>query len=211
MPEALIWGASGGMGQALVSYLKAQGWLVFAAARDERRIPAIADHTYRFKASAPHTIASIAPMIAPLSEGLDLMVYAVGTLRAAVLDDFTEEAWNAVFDSNFHGAQRATQASLPLMKKGAHLVFIGAYVDHLILPKMGAYAAAKAALEPWVSVLRKEQRNVKITLLRPGPVDTPFWANAPFRVPKDARSPEVVAEAIYQRWQSDSSGGDLNL
>lgn len=34
MPDALTWGVSGGIGQALVSQLNAAGWRVFAAARN---------------------------------------------------------------------------------------------------------------------------------------------------------------------------------
>jgi len=74
MPEALIWGASGGMGAALVRLLKREGWLVFAAAREERRIPIEADYTFAFDALQPHTIQSIPMQIASQSEGLDMMV-----------------------------------------------------------------------------------------------------------------------------------------
>lgn len=210
MPEALIWGASGGIGSALVTHLKSWGWTVFAAARDERRIPPAADFTCRFDAAAPHTIASIPAMIAPQSDGLDLMVYAAGALRAGLLEQLDAESFAQVLNSNVTGAYLAAQASLPLMKAGGHLVFIGAYIEHLLLPKMGAYAAAKAALAPLVTVLQKENRKLRFTLLRPGPVDTPFWQHAPFRLPKDARAPQMIAEAILTQHESGASG-ELNL
>jgi NAD(P)-dependent dehydrogenase (short-subunit alcohol dehydrogenase family) len=210
MPEALIWGASGGMGSALVRLLKANDWRIFAAARNETRIGPEADLTYRFDARAPHTIESIPVMIAPESDGLDLVAYTAGNLLAGTLDKLTPQEWLDVFDANTNGALWAARASLPLLKPGGHVFFIGAYINHLILPKMGAYAAAKAALEPMVSVLQKENRKQKFTLVRPGAVNTPFWANAPFSMPKDAKAPEVVAQAILARWQSGESG-DLNL
>lgn len=208
--EALIWGASGGMGSALVTHLKSQSWRVFAAARDEGRIPPEADFTYRFDASAPHTIASIPSLIAPESDGVDLMVYAVGAMRNGMLDKMSPEDYALVMNSNLTGAWLAAQACLPLMKEGGHMVFVGAYIEHLILPKMGVYAAVKAALDPLVKVIAKENRKLKFTLLRPGAVDTGFWANVPFKMPKDAKSPSVIAEAILRRYESGESG-DLNL
>jgi NAD(P)-dependent dehydrogenase (short-subunit alcohol dehydrogenase family) len=210
MPEALIWGASGGIGSALVSTLKGHGWRVFAAARDETRIPAEADQTYQFEASAPQTISGIPPLIAPESDGLDLVVYAAGALRSRLLDRMPPDEGRLVLESNFTGAWLAAQSSIPLMKENSLMVFMGAYIDHLILPKMGLYAAAKAALDPLVAVLAKENRKLRFSIVRPGPVDTPFWEQAPFKLPKDAKPPSIVAEAIYAHWLS-GQGGDLNL
>jgi 3-oxoacyl-[acyl-carrier protein] reductase len=210
MREALIWGASGGMGSALVRVLKAADWTVFAAARQESQIPREADHTFPFEASNSRSIQGIPPLVAPESAGLDLMVYAAGALRNGKLDSQSAEDWAAVMDSNLHGAFQAIQASLPLLKPGGHVVVIGAYIDHLILPKMGAYAAAKAALDPLIGVLRREARQTKFTIVRPGPVDTAFWTQAPFRLPKDAKSPVVVAEAILGHVVA-ARDDDLNL
>lgn len=208
--EALIWGASGGIGRALVRHLKENNWRVFAAARTESRIPPEADHLYHFDADQPQTIASIPPLIVPKSDGLDLMVYAVGALRNGLLDRLVRDDWTIVMNSNVVGAWLVAQATLPLMKDGGHLLFIGAYVDHLLLPKMGVYAAAKAALDPLVKVLAKENRKQKFTVLRPGPVATAFWDHAPFKLPEDAKSPQIIAHAILDYVQSGASG-DLNL
>jgi NADP-dependent 3-hydroxy acid dehydrogenase YdfG len=210
MQEALIWGASGGIGSALVQVLKTAGWTVFGAARQEAQIPREADHTHSFEAANLRSIQGIPPLIAPESEGLDLVVYAAGALRNGKLDAQSAEDWAVVMDSNLHGAFYAIQASLPLLKPGGHVVVIGAYIDHLILPKMGAYAAAKAALDPLIGVLRREQRQMKFTIVRPGPVNTAFWAQAPFRLPQDAKPPVVVAEAILAHVVAGRTD-DLNL
>lgn len=90
------------------------------------------------------------------------------------------------------------------------MMFFGAYGDHLILPKMGTYASAKAGLEPHVKVLAKENRKYKFTLIRPGAVDTPFWDNAPFKLPKNAKSPDEVVTTIAAH-HNKGEGGDLNL
>jgi len=111
MPEALIWGASGGMGAALVRLLKREGWLVFAAAREERRIPIEArripieaDYTFAFDALQPHTIQSIPMQIASQSEGLDMMVYAAGAMAAGTVEQMPADAWVQVIGANLNGA-----------------------------------------------------------------------------------------------------------
>jgi 3-oxoacyl-[acyl-carrier protein] reductase len=55
-----------------------------------------------------------------------------------------------------------------------------------MLPKLGAYAASKAALDAYVTVLAKEVRDRRVTNVRVGAVDTPLWRKAPFRLPKGA-------------------------
>jgi NAD(P)-dependent dehydrogenase (short-subunit alcohol dehydrogenase family) len=206
MPEALIWGASGGMGAALVSLLKAESWRVFAAARDESRIPEHADLLCTFDAAKSYTFNESAMRVGMESSGVDLVVYAAGGLAASPIADMRPEAWTQTIESNLTGALYAAQVSVPLMREGGHFMVIGAYIDHLILPKFAAYAAAKAGLEPLIGILAKEHRKHKFTVVHPGAVDTPFWKNAPFSLPKNAKSPAVVARAILDRYQSGESG-----
>jgi NAD(P)-dependent dehydrogenase (short-subunit alcohol dehydrogenase family) len=206
MPDVLIWGASGGMGQALTESLLQAGWRVFAAARDVSKIPAGVHQAYPFDAADPASIQDIAMDLAHETTGLDLSVYAAGELRADFQRQMSPESWSAVLDSNLNGAFLTASHTLQLMAAGGHMMFVGAYVDHLILPKMGAYAAAKAGLETLVQVLQKEHRKLHFTLLKPGAVDTPFWLNAPFRLPAGAKTPQRVAQALLTQYQNGDSG-----
>jgi 3-oxoacyl-[acyl-carrier protein] reductase len=206
MPEALIWGAAGGMGQALVNQLISAGWRVFAASRNTEAIPDGVQERYNFDAANPDDIKEIAINLAYETNGLDLWVYAAGELQADLLGKMTPQAWSTVLDSNLNGAFLAISHTVHLLNEGAQAAFIGAYVDHLILPKMGAYAVAKAGLEPLISVLQKENRKLNFTLVKPGAVDTAFWQNAPFKMPADAKSPDIVAQAIIDQYQQGARG-----
>ncbi|NDJ60598.1 MAG: SDR family NAD(P)-dependent oxidoreductase [Chloroflexi bacterium] len=206
MPEAIIWGASGGIGGALVRLLKQHEWTVYGVARDEDRIPETADLRCSFDAGDTFSIHDATMRIAQESEGVDLMVYAAGGMFTSTYEDISDEDWRAVMDANLNGAQRTAQASLPLMKQGGHLMFVGAYVDKITLPRFGAYTVAKAGLEPLVTILQKENRKLKFTLVRPGAVDTPFWENVPVKLPKGAATPESVAEAMMARFEVGDTG-----
>ncbi len=210
MTSALIWGASGGIGQALVRTLKQNGWRVYAAARDTSRIPPQADFSYSFDAMQPATISEVQLLAAQDSDGMDLVVYAAGNLRPELLKNASLDDWSAVIQANLTGAFLVAGKSLYLLREGGHMMFLGAYVDHVTLPKMASYAVAKAGLETMVSVLRKENRRHRFSVVRPGAVDTPFWASAPFKKPSDAKSPEAVAAAILAHYRAGTND-DLNL
>jgi NAD(P)-dependent dehydrogenase (short-subunit alcohol dehydrogenase family) len=194
------------MGRALVQQLVGEGWRVFAAARETERIPDGVYRSYQFDATNRSSLKDIAIDLAHETSGLDLWVYAVGGLQAEVLRKMSDGSWAEVLDSNLGGAFMAINQTIHLINEGGQAAFIGAYIDHLILPKMGAYAVAKAGLETLVDVLQKEQRKVNFTLVKPGAVDTPFWQNAPFKMPGNAKSPEAVAEAIVAQYQQGARG-----
>ena len=59
MSNALIWGASGGIGRAPVTQLINSGWCVFAAARDVFTIPNGVQDRYPFDAANLDSIKDI--------------------------------------------------------------------------------------------------------------------------------------------------------
>jgi NAD(P)-dependent dehydrogenase (short-subunit alcohol dehydrogenase family) len=210
MSNALIWGASGGIGSALVRELKAQGWNVYAAARNTANIPAEADETFTFDAAKPASFREVALWLAQSGVELQLVVYAAGAIIADKLDALGAANWQAVMDANLNGAYLGIESVLHLVPQGGHLMVIGAYGDKIGLPKFGAYAAAKAALEPMITVFAKENRRHHFTVIRLPAVNSAFWQNVPYKIPESALSPQAVAQAIVQYTQGNS-GGELNL
>jgi len=210
MADALIWGASGGMGRALSSSLVAKGWRVFGAARHSEHVVNEAALALEFEAADEGSIQQVVMRVAQESDSLKLVAYMAGELAYDKLDSMGLEGWERTFTSNVTGAFLTTIHSLSLVEEGGHFVYIGAYLDHLRILKMGAYAAAKAALQELVTVLAKENRRYKFTLVRPGATDTPFWNQVSLRLPANAKTPQQVADAILERVESGGSG-DLDL
>lgn len=210
MPTALIWGASGGIGSALVTALSERGWSVHAAARDESKIPPAAVATYPFEAADEYSIQQVCLLVARAVESVDLVVYAAGGLTPAALDRLSGEDWQATLDANLTGAYLTLRYSLDLLTKEGHALAIGAYVGKITLPRMGAYVVAKAGLEPLMTIFQKENRKRRFTLVRLPAVDTPFWRNVPFSLPDYALKPAEVAEKIIAHVESGGSG-ELNV
>lgn len=210
MPTGLVWGASGGIGAALVRELKRRGWAAYGAARDESHVPSEADGVVSFDAEWPDTIGNAVFGVAQAVEGIDLVVYAAGGMYPATLEKTDPAAWGRVMAANLSGAQWALTASLPLLTANAHVMMIGAYIDRITLPRMGAYVAAKAGLEAWAKIFAKENRKQRVTLVRMPAVDTAFWRNVPFNLPAGALTPEHAANAMLD-WHDGGQSGVLEI
>jgi NADP-dependent 3-hydroxy acid dehydrogenase YdfG len=210
MPAALVWGASGGIGRALVQHLKSNGWRVFAAARADERIPPEADVAYSFDAGDPHSIEQVCRLTAQEVDAVDLAIYAAGGTLPVSLEKTGVDQWQAIMAANLTGAFLTTQAVLPLLSPSGHIMIIGAHHENIVLPRMGAYVVAKTALAPLVTIFQKENRKLKFTLVKPPAIDTGFWANVPFKLPATAWQPSQVAQAILTHYESGASG-ELDL
>jgi NAD(P)-dependent dehydrogenase (short-subunit alcohol dehydrogenase family) len=211
MQTALIWGADGDIGRALVDTLSENGWRVLGIARDVAALSDMDIESYSAELSREADVAAAALWAAQQSEGaVNLWVYAAGDMIGKPLADTTASEWERIFGANVTGAHLAVTHSLALVPSGGHLVFIGAYVDRIALLKLGAYAASKAALDAYVTALAKEVRdrcvtNVRVGNVRVGAVDTPLWREVPFRL-----SPFDVADAVLRAY-AEGHKGNLDL
>ncbi len=206
MNSALIWGAAGGIGRALITHLTGSGWTVGAITRDSTPLAALTPHIYEADVAEPLAVQRAVLAVAQELADIRLWVYAVGDITSEKIADTRPETLRRILDANLTGALLAAQASLPLLAPDAHLFFIGAVHERMRLPGLSAYAAAKAGLEAFAEALRKEERTRKITVVRPGAVNTPFWKKVPFRMPANALAPEAVAQKIVEAYQSGQSG-----
>lgn len=203
---ALVWGASGGIGRALVQKLTADDWRVLAVVHRADDIGDLAQVVVEADVASPYAVQTAILAAAQEVETIDLWIYAVGDITSARVADMTPETWQRILAANLTGAYLATQASLHLMAPEAHLVYIGAFDDRMRLPGLSAYAAAKAGLEAFADALRKEERTRRVTLVRPAAVATPLWDKVPFRTPRNALAPQAVAARILQAHRDGFSG-----
>jgi NAD(P)-dependent dehydrogenase (short-subunit alcohol dehydrogenase family) len=102
---------------------------------------------------------------------IDLLVNnAGGTVMGAVEETSLRQA-QELFDVNFFGAVRMTQAVLPAMRaqKSGRIVFISSVLGLMPAPFMGFYAASKHALEGLAESLDHETRGlgVRVALVEP--------------------------------------------
>lgn len=204
--NALIFGAAGAIGSAVLKTLDKNKWKTIAVSRETSLIQDYADYVFDISFTDVSQIAQTAYLISQKVEGIDLWVYAAGDILSAKISDMRPEEWDRILMANLSGAFYTLHFSLPLLSEGAHIFLIGAVSERLRLPGLSAYAAAKSGLEAFAGVLRKEQRKKLVTVVRPGAVKTTFWDKVPMKIPPDAASPEKVALKIIAAYQAGHQG-----
>jgi NAD(P)-dependent dehydrogenase (short-subunit alcohol dehydrogenase family) len=202
----MVWGASGGIGTALVERLIDAGWTVLSVARGPEAVTQVTSKLLGADVEDPDSVLRAMEQAKEIVEDVDLWIYAAGDIASVRINEMAMRDWERILAANLSGAYLATHHSLPLLASDAHLVFLGAVSERLRLPGLAAYASAKAGLEAFADVLRKEQRRRRVTVVRPKAVETDLWDKVPFSVPHGAMKPVDLAERILQAYDEGHSG-----
>lgn len=208
--NAMIWGAGGGIGRALVTLLTEKDWTVLAMGRHTESLNELTPHRFEADVADSQAVEQAVAAASGVVDQVDFWTYAVGDISASKIAQVLPDDWQRILDANLTGAYRTAHKSLPLLASDAHLVFLGAISERMRLPRLSAYAAAKAGIEAFVEVLSKEERKRRVTLVRPGAVDTPLWEKVPFKLPSGALSPSDLAKEIVNAYH-DGHRGLLDL
>ncbi len=203
---AIVWGAGGGIGRALLQQLRDQDWKTIAIVRKESDLESMTPHVIEADVSDPHQVQTAVYEAAMEVDTVNLWIYAVGDITSAKVADLEYESWNRILDANLTGAFLCTHYSLPILTEDAHLFYLGAVSERLRLPGLSVYAAAKAGLEAFGESFRKEERKKRVTIVRPAAAVTSLWDKVPMRVPADAPAPAKVAARILKAYEDGHTG-----
>ena len=91
------------------------------------------------------------------------------------------EHWRSMILTNVYGAALTIRATIPALEAtGGHLLLTGSVAGHVVVPG-SVYSSTKHAVGAMAEAARKElhRRGIRVTLISPGNVDTPFFDNAP--------------------------------
>lgn len=210
MKNAMVWGANGGIGTTVVNRLVEDDWTVIGVVHDSSSVTDPPYHVVEADVADEAAVQRAVRQAADMAPSIDLWIYAVGDIAASKVGEMSSQDWRRILDANLTGAYLAVHHGLPLLAADAHMVFVGAVSERLRLPGLSAYAAAKAGIEAFAEVLRKEQRGRRVSLVRPKAVETTLWEKVPFSVPHGALKPGDVADRILNAYHEGHRGW-LNL
>lgn len=214
MTTVLITGASTGIGKALALAWAARRATIVLSARSH---DALADVAREVEARGGRAIVvagdvtdaayrrTLVTRAVELGSGLDVLVNNAGRGYYASVLQIDVEAMRGVFELNvFAPLELAQLAASHLERTRGAIVMVSSVAGVVAAPRYGAYSASKFALEALSMAMRAElaASGVQVLVVRPGPVDTPFRANAArsekevgYRKPDPkAQSAEDVAE-----------------
>jgi 3-oxoacyl-[acyl-carrier protein] reductase len=171
---ALVTGARGGIGRALIERLTATGYDVFAHSRSPLDEETTAVRQLVGDLSDP----DVARAIAAQSGAVDLLVNNAADQSVALLDDLSASDWTAMLGATFLSAVHLTSALRPTFAPGACVVNVSSIEAQSAFSRHGHYAAAKAALESFTraAALEWAHDGVRVNAVSPGLVDRPGLA-----------------------------------
>jgi NAD(P)-dependent dehydrogenase (short-subunit alcohol dehydrogenase family) len=180
---ALVTGAAGGIGQAVVRRLAAEGALVAAAdlAGTAAELTALAEETGGVAVTADLTDPDqVRAMVAEVEGDLGpvgLLVCNAAYMTMAPLLEHSEADWWRVVDTNLSGTFHLVQAVLPGMRTlgRGRVVVIASEWGVTGWPNATAYAASKAGLIALTKTLGRElgPAGILVNAIAPGVTDTP--------------------------------------
>ncbi|RZK13156.1 MAG: SDR family NAD(P)-dependent oxidoreductase [Flavobacterium sp.] len=178
MKKILVTGASNGIGLALTKKLLAEDLEVIAITRSGEIADLMNDNLTIIKGDISNE-ASINEVVENLKKQSSKLDYLVNNAGVGV--DLSEEVptgdlMRASFDTNTIGTVLFTEAMLPYLNDGSHVLFLSTAMALLrnVGPSAPAYRMSKAALNVYTVMLsqRLAGQNIIVTALHPGWVQT---------------------------------------
>ncbi len=205
MKRVLITGSNSGIGRSTAILLAAQGYEVYAAMRDLDKATKLLDGAAAANTQVKPIVldvnddASVRDAVASIETDhgpLDILINNAGIALNAAVEDVDIEAGKGVFETNFWGIIRCTQAVLPAMREqgSGHIVNISSVAGRIAAIGQVVYSASKWAVEAMSENLAQEVApfGIRVSIIEPGVTRTAI-------LPKNMGHPEPTAYAAPYR------------
>jgi NAD(P)-dependent dehydrogenase (short-subunit alcohol dehydrogenase family) len=176
---ALVIGASRGIGREFVRQLLADGWKVFATARDETALAMLTQegaHAMKIDVTKAESLAELPWRLD--GEKIDLALYVAGVLPGwdGAAEPPTAAAFDATMQANVLGAMQALPLLAPFVADArGRFVFLSSVMGSIAGASTSTawlYRASKAALNMAVYSARHDYPDLTLAVMHPGWVQT---------------------------------------
>lgn len=208
--NAIITGATKGIGRAIALQLAADGYNLAICSRDEAGLAALASELETSGVRVHYLVADCADKTAVYNfcdfcsqvfGKIDLLVNNAGVFLPGSLLDEDDTAFEQQLQLNLNGAYYLSKYMGRKMRsqQSGHIINICSIASKQIKENAGSYSVTKWGLLSLNNVLRDElaKHNVKVTAVLPGSTLTASWDGT--EIPKEKFvQPEDIAESISQ-------------
>lgn len=197
---ALVTGGSRGIGAAISTALKAEGYLVAAtyAGNDEKASAFTAEtgiKTYKWDVGDYEACAAgIAQVEADLGP-VEILVNNAGITRDAPFHKMTPQQWSEVINTNLSGVFNMTHPCWPGMRacKFGRIITISSINGQKGQFAQSNYAAAKAGDIGFTKALAQEgaRAGITVNVVAPGYINTEMMSTIPEKVMNEVILPQI--------------------
>lgn len=183
-PTAFVTGASSGIGKATAYALARAGFRVVGTSRKATK--GEMQGGIQMVACDVTSDASVADAVArahAMLGRIDLLVNNAGYALSGAAEESSVGQVSALFDTNFLGVVRVTNAVLPIMRQQGRgrILNVGSVMGLIPGPFGAYYAASKHAIEGYSESLDHEVRpfGIRVSVIEPWATKTSIDANSP--------------------------------
>jgi NAD(P)-dependent dehydrogenase (short-subunit alcohol dehydrogenase family) len=213
MEICLITGTSTGIGRAAALHLARQGYKVYASMRDGAKAGALREQAAAEKlvliietldVSDNQSMLACVDRITAAEGRIDVLINNAGLSSSSPIETYPEAEHRALFEANYWGPVKLTQAVLPGMRErrqGA-IINISSLLGRIAWANQAAYCASKFAIEAFSEALAQEVLpfGIRVAIIEPGVVASAIFDNTP--VHYDRASPYKPAMRRNGRFYS---------
>jgi NAD(P)-dependent dehydrogenase (short-subunit alcohol dehydrogenase family) len=186
MPQALVTGASRGLGLALARALAARGWRLVIDARGAEALEAARAELAAVTevVAVPGDVTDEAhgrALIEAAGDRIDLLVNNASVLGPSpqpALADYPLSELERVYRANVFAPLRLVQLALPRLAHGARILNVTSDAAVEGYEGWGGYGSSKAALEQLTNVLAAEHPELHVYWVDPGDMNTQLQQEA---------------------------------
>lgn len=183
---ALVTGARGGIGRAIVNRFLKEGATVYAAdlSAEGSLSGGVDDGSrfVRFDVTQEADAISAMGLVQKEQGKLDILVNAAGIEIEKTIEDTSLDEWNQSFAVNVTGTFLASKHALPLLRAAAQsgssasLINFGSYDGFIADPGLAAYCATKGAVHALTRAMACDHgpEGIRVNAICPGYIDTPM-------------------------------------
>lgn len=211
----LLTGASSGIGEGIARYLAEQGHKLVLGARRTDRLANLCDELRREGASIDFLSTDVtqrsdtqklADFALDKYGRIDVMINNAGVMPLSPMSSMKVEEWDLMLDVNVRGVLYGIAAVLPTMQaqRMGHIINIASVGALTVSPTAAVYCATKYAVRAISDGLRQESRELRVTVINPGVVESELAESISDSVAREAMKsyrqialkPEAIARAV---------------
>lgn len=220
----VVVGATGGIGSALTHKLAADGANLVLAARDSKRLVALASRlaiadqvlSVPTDITKPSQVETLMSKAVTQFGQIDVLVNAAGAGLMKQYNKVEPADLDAMLDLNLKGSFYTSQAAAEVMKekKSGHICNIVGILGKHSMAMASAYCASKFGVVGFSKCMADELKRfgIKFTLFYLGGVDSPFWDNVSLKVDRSKMlTPQTAADAIMFAIKADPQAVPMEI
>jgi len=211
--NAVITGATKGIGRAIADKLASEGWNLIICSRNAEDLatakaalealhPDTTVHTSKVDMRDKRQVLDFGDFCLSTFSKVDVLINNAGIFIPGSIHEEEDGALESMIETNLYSAYHLTRKLVPSMidHKEGLIVNMASIASFMAYPNGGSYSISKFALRGFSQVLREELKTqgIKVTTIMPGATWSYSWAGMKDQLPESRlMQASDIAETVW--------------